>query len=324
MTQQRRTALKELQKLDVSIQEVRQRIQDFDPLLEEVEEPALVLEGELGTSRNRLKEMTLEERRLELSLEEKKDRLKRLDERVASVRNLREEAAVSAELEMVRRALQNDEQEALALLDQIRKGEERVVELEAAFAEAGTLVEPKRDELLAQKEQAGKDLEALERERESFEAGIDPAEIRVYDAIRRGGRSAAVSELTDDGACGNCFGIVPPQLQNEVRHGDALIRCEACGVILAAPEPVEEGAEEAAPEETAAEEDAAEETTAEETAAEETAAEETAAEETTAEEDAAEAVDADADTGEPEEAGGDEEEESGGDPASADEGEEKG
>jgi len=257
MTQQRRTALKDLQKLDLRLVEAKQRIHDFDPLFEEVEEPALILETDLDTTRKRVKEMTLEEHRLELSTAEKKERLKRLEERSASVRNLREEAAVSTELEMVRRALQNDEQEAFALLDHVRKGEERLAELDAAFAEASELVEPRRNELIAQKDAAEKELAALRAERESFAGGIKPGELKVYDAIRGNGR-AAIAELTEDGACGNCFGMVPLQVQNEVRHGDTLIRCEACGVILAAPEPVVESAEEepaaeAQPEEAAAE-----------------------------------------------------------------------
>lgn len=249
MTQQRRTALKELQKLDVRILDARQRIRDFDPMFEEVEAPALILEGDLEKSRKRLQEMQLEERRLESSTEEKRDRLKRLDERSASVRNLREEAAVSAELEMVKRGLQNDEQEAFTLLDQVGRVGERVAELESAFAEASQLVEPRRDELLAERERAKKDLEILEGEREICAGAIDPAEMRIYDAIRgREGQRAAVSELTEDGACGNCFGVVPLQHQNEIRHGEKLIRCEACGVILAAPEPVEEASDEGAEE----------------------------------------------------------------------------
>jgi predicted nucleic acid-binding Zn-ribbon protein len=237
MTQQRRTALKELQKLDARIREARVRIQDFDPLFEQVEEPSLLLESELGTSRNRLKEMKLEERRLERATVEKRERISRLDERLGAVRNLREEAAVSAELEMVKRSLQSDEHEAYALIDQVRKGEERVEELEAAYTEASELVEPKKQELLGKRSAATKELEGLQKEREGFAAAMDPKELKVYDAIRDGGRRMAVAELTDDGACGHCFGIVPPQAQNEVRHGEALIRCEACGVILAAPEP---------------------------------------------------------------------------------------
>lgn len=237
MTQQTRTGLKELQKLDQRIQDARQRIRDFDPLLEEVEEPALILGSDLESSRNRLKEMKLEERRLELSTQEKRERVKKLEERLGNVRNLREEAAVSAELEMVKRGLQNDEQEALTLIDQVRKGEERVSELEAAFTEASEIVEPKRKELLADREEAEKDLELLEKKRESFADSLDTEELRIYEAIRGKGQRAAVAELTEDGACGNCFGIVPLQHQNEIRHGDALIRCEGCGVILAAPDP---------------------------------------------------------------------------------------
>jgi predicted nucleic acid-binding Zn-ribbon protein len=234
MTQQHRTALKELQKLDRMIHATRQRIQDFDPLFAEVEEPALVLEAELATSRNRIKEMKLEERRLERSSEEKRERIKRLDERLGSVRNLREEAAVSAELEMVKRSLQNDEQEAMSLIDQLRKGEERATELEAAHTLASSEVEPKKAQLLSDREQARGELASMQKERDGFAQGMDAAELRIYEAIRDGGRRTAVSELTEDGACGNCFGMVPPQHQNDVRHGASLIRCEACGVILAA------------------------------------------------------------------------------------------
>jgi predicted nucleic acid-binding Zn-ribbon protein len=254
MTQQTRTALKELQTIDLRILDSRKRIQDFDPLFAEVEEPALILEGEVGTTRKRLQEMTLEERRLELSTEEKRARVTRLDERLGSVRNLREEAAVSAELDMVKRALQSDEQEAYTMLDQIRKLDERMEELEAAWKEAQALVEPRMKELVGERDKAKKELATLEAERTSFVAAMDEKEIRLYDGIRAGGRTFAVADMTHDGACGHCFGVVPLQIQNEIRHGTSLIRCEACGVILAAPDPAAEetpAADPPAPEATA-------------------------------------------------------------------------
>jgi len=236
MTEQRRTALRELQKLDLRIQEEKVRIQDFDPRFVEVEEPALALESEAEKSRKRLTGMKLEERRLVASVDEKRAREKRLDERIGSVRNLREEAAVSAELEMVKRGLQTDEQEAYTLIDQIRKTEERLEEVDATVVEARGVVEPQMAELVKARDDARKGLASSESERESFVGSMDASELRLYDGIRRGGRAIAVSELTDDGACGHCFGIVPLQVQNEVAHGDALIRCESCGVILAAPD----------------------------------------------------------------------------------------
>lgn len=235
MTEQSQSALKELQHLDLRVQEARQRILDFDPLLAEVEEPALLLSGEVTTARSRLQEMRQEERRLELSTEEKRARVKRLDERLGGVRNLREEAAVSAELDMVRRSLQNDEQESYTLIDQIRKLDARLAELEAALKDAQTQVEPRMKGLVDDREAAKADLQALEAQRDAFAQRLDPNAVRLYESIRSGGRRLAVAELTEDGACGHCYGVVPLQLQNEVRHGRGLIRCEACGVILAGP-----------------------------------------------------------------------------------------
>ncbi len=240
MTQQRRTALKELQKLDDRIQETRKAIASYDPKFEEVENPALALESDLGTSQKRLKEMKLEERRLESSTQEKEERLRRLEDRLGGVRNLREEAAVTAELDMVRRALQSDEAEALGLIDSVRRMDERVAELETALAEANAIVKPKLEGLIAERDQVKEDLVRFEKEREAFASGMDAGELKIYNAIRGRGGRAAVAELTADGACGHCFGMVPLQSQNEIRHGESLIRCEACGVIIAAPEPVPE------------------------------------------------------------------------------------
>ena len=276
MTEQDRNNLVELQRIDLKILAVQQQIRDFDPLLGEVEEPALVLESDAQKTRARLKEINLEERQLELSVAEKRERQKRLDERLGSVRNLREEAAVSAELEMVKQALQNDEQEALSILDQIRRMEGRLEELDEAITEARGIVGPRLEELISGRDTAEKELGALEQDRENFVHTMDALEIRLYEGIRRGGRVTAVAALTEDGACSHCFGIVPPQLQNEVRHGESLIRCEGCGVILtlteyedeltgvmATEESVEEEAAEESVEEEAAEESVEEEATEE-------------------------------------------------------------
>lgn len=273
MTEQTRTALKKLQRLDTRIADVRQEVRDFDPLFEEVEEPALVLESELENTRKRLKEMRLEERRLELSVEEKQARVKKLEERLGNVRNLREEAATSAELDMVRRALQSDEQEAYTLLDQIRKLEDRESEVSEAYKEADAQVGPARDELLAKRDSVKQQLAELEERRGEFAGQLAPNELRMYEGIRSGGRRVAVADLTEDGACTNCYGVVPLQVQNEIRHGTSLIRCEACGVILSAPDPEEEKAKAAAAAEASAEAADGAEADAAEDVEEETAAE---------------------------------------------------
>lgn len=235
MAENTRISLRELQQIDQDIDSLREGLDGFPERLEEVEGPALQLESELEATRKRLQDIKLEERRLELAADDKRARSKRLQERMNSVRNLREEAAVQAELDLVRRALEGDEQEALGLLDNIRKLEERVDELEGAVDAAVAEVAPRKKELLTEHEAQKAELDNLLARREAFAGQIDPAERRLYDSIKAGGRSVVVAELTADGACGHCFSVIPLQLQSNIRTGTEVIRCEACGVIIAAP-----------------------------------------------------------------------------------------
>jgi hypothetical protein len=237
MTPQTRTSLKELQQLDQEIAAVRAAALGFEPLLDEVDAPVLRLEQDVHSLEKRLTEIRLEEKRIELTIEERRVRADKLQGRMEAVRNVREEAAVHAELEMVRRALESEEQEALSLLDQINRLEERLQEQGQAYRESLAEVEPRRKELVQQQEDSAKQLEALSAKRDQFAAGIDPSERRIYDSIMAGSREVAVSELTQDGACGNCFNMVPLQVQNRIRHSDAMIRCEGCGVILTPESP---------------------------------------------------------------------------------------
>jgi predicted nucleic acid-binding Zn-ribbon protein len=234
MTEDSMGSLKELQELDLQLEQIKSRIAEFDPLLEEVEEAALALEQEVTNLKGRLQEMKVEERRLEHSADDRRARSKKLQERLKSVRNLREEAAVRAEIDLVRMTLEGDEQEALTLLDQIRRMEDRLEEEEKALEEERASVEPRRLELLAEQARAKDELERLKSKRGEFTARVPTADLQNYERIKGGGRSVAVASLTPDGACGHCYGMVPLQLQNEIRRGVVSVACEACGVLLGA------------------------------------------------------------------------------------------
>lgn len=240
MTEITKTALKELQRLDGEIGKAEQRAEPFGPQLDDVDGPALQLEREVNGTLARLQEMRLDERRHELSADEKRNRMRILQERLNAVRNVREEAAVTAELDMVRRALEGEEQDALTLLDQIKKLEVRLEEQSVGLAEARAEVEPRRQELLSAREAVMVEIVELKQRREDFARTMNQRQLQLYQGIRGATGRQAVSELMHDGACGHCFSVMPLQIQNEVRHGNDLVRCQACGVILTASEPAGE------------------------------------------------------------------------------------
>ena len=228
-------SLQDLQKLDEEIEGVRKEIRRIEEELAVAEVPLLEAREEAETVRGRLTQMKVDERRLESSADEKRARAKKLDQRMEQVRNLREEVAVRAELDIVRRAVETDEQEALGLLDQIRRTEIALEELDERVAGAEAELEPRRQGLTEERRQHEEKLAELNAQREEFVSRIDEGERRVYESFRSSGRNVVVSELLEDGACGHCFGMVPLQLQNEIRGTGGMIRCEACGVILTPP-----------------------------------------------------------------------------------------
>jgi predicted nucleic acid-binding Zn-ribbon protein len=232
MPEKTHATLRELQELDRKIAEAEDKIRSFDPQLAEVDAPALQLEQDVTTTRARLREMKVDERRIELAADEKRQRIKKLQERMNQVRNVREEAAVSTEIQMLKRALDGEEQEALTLIDQIRRMDLRLAEQESQLEEARTALGPRQSELLGAKADAERELSSLREQRLATTIGMAPKQLRTYEGIRGAGRRQAVSELTADGACGNCFSMIPLQLQNEVRVTGSMVRCEACGVIL--------------------------------------------------------------------------------------------
>ena len=199
----------------------------------------LRLEAEHDTTAKRLQEMKLDERRLELAVEEKRARVQRLEERLNQVRNVREEAAVQAELGLVRRALESEEQEVVSLLDQVGRFEDRLEEQRRSMEAEKAAVEPRKRELFSAREAAESELGTLRAERETFATGIDDRYRRVYDNLIKGGRRVAVAPMTEDGACGACFSVIPLQVQHEIRGVARLVLCESCGVIVTAPVPEE-------------------------------------------------------------------------------------
>lgn len=231
-------SLREVQALDDRMREADRVLATFDERLAEAEEPALRLESDLGKLKARIAQMRQDERRLERAADDKRARAGRLELRLNRVRNVREEAAVQTELDLIHRAIDGDEHEALHLLDQIRRSESNLRQLEASAAAARADVAPQQDSLRVQRAEFEERKVSFRARRELLLDQLGDAERRIYDAFIRAGQHVIVAALLDDGACGNCFWIIPLQLQNDIRRSGGLIRCEGCGVILTTePEP---------------------------------------------------------------------------------------
>ena len=226
-------SLQDLQKIDAEIDRAGSRIAEFDPLLEELESQERALEAAIERARTRLRDLRVAERRLERSADDKRSRLRMLRDRLLKVHNLRQEAAVRAEMDLLNRSADGDDQEALTYLDQIRKLEEEAERLERELAAEREKAGPRRREIERERAEVEDSLASLRVRREVCAARLGLQERQVYEGLRSSRKGAIVIAMTPDGACGRCYSMVPLQVQTEVGAGNSLRRCEACGIIFA-------------------------------------------------------------------------------------------
>ena len=232
-------ALLDLQDLDEQLSQAREQVKHFEPQLEEIEGPIESAKTDVASVRKRLDEMKAEARRLERSADDKRAQMAKYQARLERVRNAREEAAAHAEIDLITGAVEADEADYVSLTDQIKRTELKLEEMEEKLEALEEESAPKRQELIQKQEEAKSQLDVLADQRKNKLVRMTPQAARLYEQIRGGKTKVALAEMTQDGACGHCFNMIPIQEQNEIRRSVALHRCEACGVILYVPE--EEG-----------------------------------------------------------------------------------
>src|SRR6266568_4725147 len=141
------------------------------------------------------------------------DRRDELEGKIANYRTMQEQRR--QRLEWVRGA-----KEASTLMAELDLARSVLAKEEAEFMRSGDAVT---------------EAERKAAERERATGSVSPGLLARYERIRRGKAPLALYALHGD-ACGHCFTAVPTQRRALIQRGASIEGCEACGVLLYAPE----------------------------------------------------------------------------------------
>ena len=225
-------ALLELQQIDAEITEAQARSDAFGERFREVEAPLRTLETEVQALRDRISDLRQLVQKLETGAQNKRERQHAYEQRLDRMRSTREEAAARAEIDLIRRATEADVAEARDVGQELTRAELRLAELSKQLDKVRAEVEPKRAELQVEADSAAEALALLRDRRQNQAVRVEKPALALYERVRGRRDRRALAPMTEEGACGACFNTLPLQEQTEVRRGESLKRCEACGVIL--------------------------------------------------------------------------------------------
>jgi hypothetical protein len=230
--QELHAALLALQEMDAEIKRAEAKVKEFAPRIDTLDAPVVAAEKELESARTKLMDLRAEYLRLERNAQQKEEKLYAYQERLSRARTARDEAAVRAELDLIGRALEADRADIRQVGEQTTRTDVKADDLERQLDKARALIAEEREKLVAERDAAQLELDVAREKRENAAVRLDPPSRRLYERLREGKSKMVMAPLTPEGACGNCFNILPVQEQTEVRRAESLRRCEGCGVIL--------------------------------------------------------------------------------------------
>ena len=224
-----------LQSIDLSIQELRARVDKFPGISKALDEKLKSAQAGLDAAKEKAKSNQGNRKKLESDISTLESKISKYRDQMMSVKTNEEYKAVQKEIEFAQQHIRKIEDEILNLMIQGETGQTDIKTAEARLKEDQAGVTEERKQL---EEQNKRDLSALEsylKERKEIQASVSPDLASQYERVRkhRGGIGVAAAR---NEVCEICQVRIRPQVFQEIRKNDQIIACDACQRILYDPE----------------------------------------------------------------------------------------
>src|SRR5207253_3071621 len=224
-----------LQSIDLSIQELRARVDRFPGISKALDERLKATQAALESSREKAKNNTGQRKKLETEIATVEAKISKYRDQMMAVKTNEEYRALQHEIEHAQSGIRKIEDEILNLMMEAESSQGDIKAAEARLKEDQQKVEQERKHLT---EVNQRDLSALEsylKERKEIEASISSDLLPHYERVRKHRGGIAVAAARNE-VCEICQVRIRPQVFQEIKRNDSIIACDACQRILYDPD----------------------------------------------------------------------------------------
>jgi uncharacterized protein len=224
-----------LQAIDVSIQELRSRIDKFPAISKALDEKLRAAQSGLESAKERAKNNQGNRKKLESEISSSEGKISKYRDQMMAVKTNDEYRALQHEIEHAQTAIRKIEDDILNLMMEAETNQSEIKIAEVRVKEDQVKVNEERKAL---EEENRRDMSALEsylKERKEIQATVSSDLISQYERVRkhRGGIGVAAAR---NEVCEICQVRIRPQVYQEIHKNNQIIACDACQRILYDPE----------------------------------------------------------------------------------------
>ncbi len=220
-----------LQEHDKVIMAIEEELAAFNPEVEALDADLAKAEAERDAAVKGAQDAEQRRAELEGKIESYRVMQERRRQRLEWVRGAKEASTLMAELDLARTVLAKEEAEWMRSADRVQEAAHRVEEAERLLGEARAAQAPRREAIAASQLACNDRLAEARKQREAAAGKVKPSMRSQYERILRGRAPLALYALHGE-ACGHCYTAVPLHRRQDILNGQAVVTCEACGVMV--------------------------------------------------------------------------------------------
>jgi len=230
--------LLDLQSVDSRIAEVEARLATFPKKIVEIDARVAAAKADLEKSKTAQVTTIRDRKKYELDVEQWKERVRKYRDQTSQVKTNEAYKALQHEVQTAEEEIAKAEDRLLEQMVASEEYDRRVKASEKLLKEVEAVASSQHAKIDTEKQQAEKELAALEAERDQVKVAIPENLLDHYDRISRKHRHVVLAEVRDE-KCSACGMRIRPHVFQEMRRAGSqeMFHCETCTRILYYIEP---------------------------------------------------------------------------------------
>ncbi len=222
--------LLELQTIDLEIKRLETEAKEIQTGLEKKKKELAELVSLIDAHKEKIKNYEIKIHDIETELTSLNERLKKYQEQRNFIKKPRELFAIDKEMETTLKAIRANEAELKKINTEYVNFKTNSEQDESKMVIKNEEIEQMETALKERITNNAKSIDEMKKQRNIVSEKIGQENMDTYNFITEK-QGIALSEVSNE-ACGQCYIALPPQLINEIKRGDRIIRCTSCARIL--------------------------------------------------------------------------------------------
>ncbi len=229
----------QLQSLDNQIASFEKEIATLPRHIAEIEKTLDSHIRRLDADRAALTANQRDRNKLEGDIQVHEQKISKLRDQTLQAKNNEQYKAFQNEISFIQAEIRKAEDRILELMTESEPLEVNVKKAEAALKTEKAEVDSEKNAARERTAADQREVEQLHKEREEAVKQTPPALLKLYEKVRRKWHGRNPLAEVQDSRCMGCQISLRPQHFQDIRRGDTVLTCEACGRILYYNPPVD-------------------------------------------------------------------------------------